>query len=140
MPTLSQRLGSFPTKSRAEILPWCRRYYPLTSPINRGSIDDLREEKLWSKVSQKTSFSGINTVLSLSSLSLPFQPPTGATTSSTTGSQHNCQPTTMSHCRFLSPLCSPSHFLLLLLLPLPLAANSSIVPRDAAARTISSTS
>ena len=60
---------------------------------------------------------------------LPLSPPwSSATTtlitslptiSSTIGSQHNRQPTTKSHHRFLSPLCSPSRFLLLLLLPLP---------------------
>jgi len=31
-----QWLGSFPSKSRAEILPRCRRDYPLPLPINRG--------------------------------------------------------------------------------------------------------
>jgi len=54
---LNQRLGSFPTKSRAAILPLCRQDYPLPSPINRGSVDDLREEKFGSKVSQKPAFS-----------------------------------------------------------------------------------
>ena len=42
------------------------------------------------------------------------------TISSTTGSQHNHQPTTKSHRRFLSPLCSPSCYLFFFfLLPLP---------------------
>jgi len=53
--TLNQRLGSFPIKSRAEILPQCRRDYPLPLAINRGWFDGLREEKIGSKVSQKTS-------------------------------------------------------------------------------------
>jgi len=51
--TLNQRLGSFPAKSRAEILPRCRRDYPLPPPINRGSVDDLREEKIGSKNQKK---------------------------------------------------------------------------------------
>jgi len=38
-----------------KIFPCVRRDYPLPLPINRGSIDDLREEKIGSKVSQKTS-------------------------------------------------------------------------------------
>jgi len=64
------------------------------------------------------------------SLSSSIQPPTKDTTSffiisSTTGSQHNHPPTTKSHRRFLSPLCSPSRFLLLLLLPLPPATISA---------------
>jgi len=74
MPTLSQRLGSFPTESRAEILPQCRRNYPLPPPINRGWCYGLREEKIESKISQKTSFSPVflpANVLSLLSLSLP---------------------------------------------------------------------
>ena len=33
----------------------CRQDYPLPPPINRGSVDDLRGEKIGSKVSQKTS-------------------------------------------------------------------------------------
>jgi len=51
--TLNQWLRSFPIKSRAEILPRCRRDYPLPPPINRGFVDDLREEKIGSKVGQK---------------------------------------------------------------------------------------
>jgi len=46
-------LGSFSTKSRAEILPRCRRDYPLPPPINRDSVDDLREEKIESKFDKK---------------------------------------------------------------------------------------
>jgi len=54
--TLNQRLGSLPTKSRAKILPRCRRDYPLLLPINRGSVDDLREKKIKCKVGQKPAF------------------------------------------------------------------------------------
>ena len=53
--TLNQRLGSFPTKSSAEILPRCRRDYPLLLAINRSWFDGQREVKIGSKVSQKTS-------------------------------------------------------------------------------------
>jgi len=53
MPTLSQRLGSFPTESRAEISPHCRRDYPLPPPINIGWVYGLREEKIESKVDKK---------------------------------------------------------------------------------------
>jgi len=55
MPTLRQRLGSFPSESRTEILLWCRRDYSRPPPINRGGSHGLREEKIGSKVSQKTS-------------------------------------------------------------------------------------
>jgi len=48
-------LGSFSTKSRAEILPRCRRDYPLPPPINRDSVDDPREEKIESKFDKKNS-------------------------------------------------------------------------------------
>jgi len=76
MPTLSQWLESFPTESRAEILPRYRRDYPLQPPINRGSIGDLREEKLGSKVSQKTIFSsGFCTFFLFFSLHRGLQPP-----------------------------------------------------------------
>jgi len=54
--TLNKRLGSFPTKSRAEILPRCRRDYPLPSPINRGSVNDLRGKKIERKVGRKPAF------------------------------------------------------------------------------------
>ena len=60
---LNQRLGSFPTKSRANILPRCRQNYPLRSPIIRGEFDGPREEKIGSKVSQKTCFFGFFTFL-----------------------------------------------------------------------------
>ena len=49
-------MGSFPTKSRPEILPRCRRDYPLPPPINRGSVDDLREKKIERKVGRKPAF------------------------------------------------------------------------------------
>ena len=126
MPTLSQRLGSFPSESRAELFLHCRQDFPLPSLINRGGFDGMREENIGSKISQKTS--DFPCFCNFSLFPLPFSPPwpsatttliTGLPTiSSTTGSQHNHQPTTKSHRRFLSPLCSPSRFLLLLL-PLP---------------------
>ncbi|KAJ7010082.1 hypothetical protein NC653_000726 [Populus alba x Populus x berolinensis] len=55
--TLSQWLGSFPTESKAEIFPQCRQDCPLPPPINRGGFHGLREGRIGSKVSQKTSFS-----------------------------------------------------------------------------------
>jgi len=70
MPTLSQRLGSFPSESRAEIWPRCRRDYPLPPPINRGWVYGLIEEKIWSKISQKTSHFPCSCNFSLSSPSL----------------------------------------------------------------------
>jgi len=57
MPTLSQRLGSFPTESRAEIFPHCRQDCSLPRPITRGGFDGLRKEKIRSKVSQKSASS-----------------------------------------------------------------------------------
>jgi len=144
MPTLSQRLGSFPFESRAEILHRYRREYPLPPPINRGGFHGLREEKIGSKVSQKTSFFSFCTVLSLLSLStVAFSTTTLITDlptiSSTTGSQHNHQPTTKSHRRFLSPFCSPFCFiLLLLLLPLlPTTISTTVLTQPL---TISTTS
>jgi len=47
---------SFPTESRAKILPLCRRDYPLPPPINRGSVDDLREKKIECKLGRKPAF------------------------------------------------------------------------------------
>ena len=110
MPTLSQRLGSFPSESRAEILPLCRRDYPLPSPINRGSVDDLREEKMGSKNHKKTSLPPISIFLlfpsafcsSLHLSTAAFSSEntnkpnlyTTTNTSSTTGSQHNHQAAT----------------------------------------------
>jgi len=66
MPTLSQRLGSFPTKSRAEIFPLCRRDCPLPPPINRGGFDGLREEKIASKNRKKPASSPVFSAASLS--------------------------------------------------------------------------
>ncbi|KAJ6977046.1 hypothetical protein NC653_029051 [Populus alba x Populus x berolinensis] len=92
MPTLGQRLGSFPTESMAEILPRCREDYPLPPPINRGFVDDLREVKLESKVRKKKknqpSLPRFLQFLPLS-LSPMLQPPNEATTSSTTGIHPN---------------------------------------------------
>jgi len=66
MPTLNQRLGSFPTESRAEIFPQCRQDYPLPPPINRGGFQGLKEEKIRSKVSQKISIFSVSATFSLS--------------------------------------------------------------------------
>jgi len=79
MHTFSQRLGSFPTKSRVEIFSMCRQDYPLRSPINRVGLA-LREEKIESKVNKKTAslpcFSPFLSSLSLLAISLPhLQPP-----------------------------------------------------------------
>ena len=79
MHTFSQRLGSFPTKSRVEIFSMCRQDYPLRSPINRGGLA-LREEKIESKVNKKIAslpcFSPFLSSLSLLAISLPhLQPP-----------------------------------------------------------------
>jgi len=65
MPTLSQRLGFFPSESRAEILPRCRRDYPLPPPINRGWVYGLREDKIGSKISQKISLFPVSATFSL---------------------------------------------------------------------------
>jgi len=65
MITLSQRIGSFPTESVAKILPRYLRDYPLRPPINRGSIGDLREEKIGSKISQKISFFPVSATFSV---------------------------------------------------------------------------
>jgi len=71
MTTLSQWMRSFLVESRAEILPRCRRDYPLSPPINRGWFYGLREEKTGSKISQKISFLFFfQPTLSLLSLSL----------------------------------------------------------------------
>jgi len=56
MPTLSQRLGSFPTKSRAENFPLCRRDW----------LDGLREEKIGSKNRKKPASSPVFSAASLS--------------------------------------------------------------------------
>jgi len=65
MPTLSQRLGSFPSESRAEIFLQCRQDCPLPPPINRGGFHGLREEKIRSKISQKISFFPVCATFSL---------------------------------------------------------------------------
>jgi len=78
MPTLSQRLGSFPSESRAESFLHCRQDCPLPPPINRDGFYSLREEKIGAKVSQKTShfplFLQFSLFLSLS-LHRGLQPP-----------------------------------------------------------------
>jgi len=99
---LNQRLGSLPTKSRAKILPRCRRDYPLPPSINRVSVDGLREKKIGSKHREKLAFlaqfSCNRSILFF--LSLPWPSATTtlitglSTISSTTGSH---QPTTESH-------------------------------------------
>jgi hypothetical protein len=115
MHTLSQRLGSFPSESRAEIFLHCRQDCPLPPPIYRGGFDGPREEKIGAKVSQKTSHFPLFLQFSLFPLPLSPRWPSAITTlftglptiNYTTGSQHNHQPTTKSHRQFLSPLCNP---------------------------------
>jgi len=78
MTTLSQRMQSFLAESRAEILPRCRRDYPLSPAINKGWFYGMREEKSGSKISQKISFSPVflpANVLSSLSLSRCFFSP-----------------------------------------------------------------
>jgi len=71
MPTLSQRLGSFPSESRAEIFIQCIQDFPLPLPINIGGFHGLMEDKIGSKISQKISFSPVFLPANvLSSLSL----------------------------------------------------------------------
>ena len=50
MPTLNQRLRSFPTESRVAIFLQCRQDSPLPPPINRSEFHSLREKKIRSKV------------------------------------------------------------------------------------------
>jgi len=66
MPTLNQRLGSFPIESRAEIFPQCRQDCPLPPLINRGGFQALREKKTRSKVSHKISLFPVSATFSLS--------------------------------------------------------------------------
>jgi len=68
MPTLNQRLGSFPNESRVAIFPRYRQDCPLPPLINKGGFNGLRGEKIGSKVSQKTSHSRFQPTFS----SLPF--------------------------------------------------------------------
>ena len=142
MSTLSQRLESFPTESMAEILPRCRRDYPLPPPINRGFVDDLSEEKIGSKVGHKPAllppFLQFFFTLSLRCSSHQPKPPT-AYTQPTPSLEATYQPPRATLNLYLSSLqllvC-----LFLLLLPLPPATNSSIVHRKDAAWNISLTS
>jgi len=116
MPTLSQRLGSFPSKSRAEIFLHCRKDFPLPPPINRGGFDGLREEKIGSKISQKISSFPVSAIFSLffflsysTSSTAAFSHEntntpglhTTTNTSSTIGSRHDHQAATATP--FLSP-------------------------------------
>jgi len=126
MHTFSQRLGSFPTKSRVEIFSMCRQDYPLRSPINRGGLA-LREEKIESKVNQKTAslpcFSPFLSSLSLLAISLPhLQPPPLSPPSFPLQStpQLDAQPPS-------SLSLSPS-LLCKTLLPLPATTNASYRP------------
>jgi len=66
MPTLSQRLGSFPSESRAEIFLQCRQDCPFPPTINRDGFHGLREEKIGSKISQKISCFPVSATFSLS--------------------------------------------------------------------------
>jgi len=101
MSTLSQRLGSLPTESMAEIFPQYRQDFPLLPPINRGGCHGLREEKIGSKVGQKTNhlpcFSSFS-VVSLSPFSFSTVP--SATTNVTVGLT-TILSTTLLHLRWL---------------------------------------
>ena len=82
---LSQRLRCFPTESRAAIFSQRRQDCPLPLPINRVGIDGLREEKIGSKVSQKTSLSPFSCCRFSSFLPLPAAAaPANSTAVSTT--------------------------------------------------------
>jgi len=110
MPTLSQRLGSFPSESRAEIFMYCRKDCPLPPPINKGGFYGLREEKIRSKNHKKPAspcFHFPSFPISLLQLSLYLSTAafsgedtnkpslyTTTNTSSTIGSQHNHQAAT----------------------------------------------
>jgi len=59
IPTLSQRLGSFPSESRVEIFLYCRKYCLLPPPINIGGFDGPREDKIGSKNQKKPASSPI---------------------------------------------------------------------------------
>jgi len=56
MPILNQRLRSFPTESRAEIFPQCKKDFSLPPPINEGAVQGLKEEKIECKVGRKPAF------------------------------------------------------------------------------------
>jgi hypothetical protein len=79
LPNLAARGAHFePTvwiprvESRAENFPQYRQYGPLTPAINRISVEDLGEEKIGSKVSQKTSiFSQFLQISSFTSNAVP---------------------------------------------------------------------
>jgi len=92
--TLNQRLRSFPTELRAAIFLQRRQDWPFPPLINRGSVDDLREEKIGSTIGEKPATSpvfllfllSLSLSLSLSILSLsqpclqpapPLSPPVG---------------------------------------------------------------
>ena len=70
MPTLSQRLGSFPGESRAESFPQRRQDFPLSPPINRGGFDGLRKEKIGSKIRKKPTSLSLYTLSPLCSQQL----------------------------------------------------------------------
>ena len=59
-------------RSQRLLLPRCKRDYPLPPHINRGSVDDLREEKIGSKIGKKPTFtapvSAVSPSLSLSAV------------------------------------------------------------------------
>jgi hypothetical protein len=112
---LNQRLGSLPTKSKAEILPRCGRDYLLPPPINRGSVNDRREEKIGSKVGKNQpplpSFCSFSLSLSLSIRRSSHQPkPPSASTS--LASPHLAIPTTSQPPPHLKqpPFLPLSHF------------------------------
>jgi len=128
MPTLNQRLRSFPTESRATIFPRCRQDCPLPPPIIRGGFQGLKEREIRSKISQKPAFpppvsaiSSLPLSLSLSAVLAtdqghhqPFSP------SYTTGNQHNHQAATAALSLLLPAFLSPWQLFLL-----PPTADSS---------------
>jgi len=52
VPTLSQRLRSFPTKSRATLFFLCRQDYPLPPPMNRGGFHGLNMKESGLKIAK----------------------------------------------------------------------------------------
>jgi len=145
--TLNQRLGSFLTESMAAIFSLCRQNYPFPPTINRGGFHGLSMKKMGSKIyKKKTSHSLVPSQrFPLYFLSSPCLQPlkTPHKPFSSTNRRRLSLPTSLnphqrhnSH-RELLPLPYADF---LLLLPLPLTANSSTVPRSDVARTISSAS
>jgi len=121
-----------------EVFPLCRQDFLLSPPINRGGFHGLREEKIGSKVSQKTSLPPSSHCKFSSSVSssfflrhrkpAPFLPPAPPWATSTTKLCQDYWPTTtayvISHREHLSLLCKT--FLL------PSLSTVSSAPEDPA--------